>query len=244
MKNRGARSILASCILAAAVSAQGQETAGGAPEKKPEVVEKAAGKPSGAEQGGEDAGDAGKKGAVLERLSPGPAPRLKAPAPKGPDTLDLLPTDPESVVRNKLLPLEQEAPELADPVGAVGGLKNRAMEAAEKIKRNRTEEATDEMALRVRFRQSYTRALRDGEVQQYWEESKRARTDSERREFLKKYYTRLYGLMRKADKNLTARIDREEKDSLRFLTQSRVESSVPPGGDFRPSVAPPADPGF
>ena len=241
MKNRAARFILASCILMAVVSAQGQETAGGGSDKKPEAAEKAAGKASGADS----AGDAGKGGAGLERLSPGPAPRLKAPAPKGPDTLDLLPTDPESVVRNKLLPLEPEAPELADPVGALGAaLKDRATEAVDKIKRNRTEQATDEMALRVRFRQAYTRALRDGEVQQYWEESKRVPTDYERREFLKKYYTRLYDLMRKTDKNLTARIDLEEKEALRLLTQRRVEPTVPPEGDLRPSVAPPAAPGF
>jgi hypothetical protein len=242
MKNRAARFILASCILMAVVSAQGEETAGGSSDKKPEAAEKAAGKAAGT--GVDSAGDGGKGGAALERLSPGPAPRLKAPAPKGPDTLDLLPTDPESVLRNKLLPLVEEAPELADPVGAVGALKSRAAESVEKIKRNRTEQATDEMALRVRFRQAYTRALQDGEVQQSWSESKRVRTDYERREFLKKYYTRLYGLMRKMDKNLTARIDREELNALRILTQRRVEPTVPLGGDLRPSVAPPSSAEF
>ena len=169
-------------------------------------------------------------GGDSDRLQLGPAPRLKAPAPRGPDNLDLLPTDPESVVRNKILPLVPEAPDLDALQDGARELKGRVEDRVKK-ERNRTEEAADEVALRVRFRQAYTRALSDPEVQQHWQESRRAGTDYERREQLKSYYTRLYGLMRKSDRHLAGRVDREEKESMRRLTQNRVETTEPPLGE-------------
>ena len=135
MKKSGIPFILAAGILTAAFSSYAQETAGNSSEKGAAAQ---AADPSAEKEPAKKADkttDPEKAGTDLERLSPGPAPRLKPPRPKGPDTLDLLPTDPESVVRNKLLPLVPESPELSDPLGAVEALKGPAEALGERINR-------------------------------------------------------------------------------------------------------------
>ena len=87
--------------------------------------------------------------------------------------------------------------------------------------------STDELQQRVRFREVKTRALKDPAVQSEWDRAQTVRTDYEKREALKSYYTRLYTRMAKIDRSLKKRIAEEQGRSLARLTQTRVDPTEP-----------------
>jgi hypothetical protein len=153
-----------------------------------------------------------------------PAPRLKLPASVGADKLDLLPADSAEELKGKVLPLLPEASEV--PLeAAVEEVKDRVVE---RVKKSKTELASDEMEIRVRFRLARTKALNDSRVQEIWEQSKKVKTDYERRELMQAYYGRIYGLMRKGDATLEKRIEQEERRAIQRFTQRRVTPTEPP----------------
>lgn len=142
--------------------------------------------------------------------------------------LELLPSDPAPLLpvpnrteRTEPLPLIPDAPARTEKP------RGRAVVEPRVEKRSKTEAAADELQQRVRFREVKTRALKDPGVQSDWERAHTVRTDYEKREALKSYYTRLYAGMAKIDRSLKKRIAEERQRSLGRLAQTRVDPTEP-----------------
>ena len=55
-------------------------------------------------------------------------------------------------------------------------------------KKSSTEQASDDLQARIRYREARTKALQDPRIQMEWDRAQAAKTDSEKREALKSYY--------------------------------------------------------
>lgn len=155
------------------------------------------------------------------------APRLFAqePAPAAPSELFPSPSSAPAQIAPESLPLIPETPE------PVKKPKGRALD--EPKKKSSTEAAAEETAQRIRFRQMKTRAQNDPAVQAAWDRAEAARSDAEKREALKSYYTLLYRRMAKADATLKPKIALAERTALRRLEQRRVDATEPLAADDR-----------
>ncbi len=140
--------------------------------------------------------------------------------------LELMPS-PTPQLTPEPLPLIPEAPEpTRKPKGS-------AITEPAKEKKSKTEIAADEMQERIRFRQAKTKVTQDPVMQEEWNRAHRTRTDFERREALKAYYTKLYSRMLKLDPSIKARVAVEQERSLHKLVQTRVAGTEAPEIDDR-----------
>ena len=55
-------------------------------------------------------------------------------------------------------------------------------------KKSSTEQASDDLQTRIRYREARTKALQDPKIQMEWDRAQAAKTDPEKREALKSYY--------------------------------------------------------
>lgn len=84
-----------------------------------------------------------------------------------------------------------------------------------------------ELESRIKFRQAHTRASNDPKIQALWEESRRAPTDYEKRDALRRYYTTLFKRMVSLDKSITPLVEERSKVALRRLDQTRIDPTDP-----------------
>jgi hypothetical protein len=78
---------------------------------------------------------------------------------------------------------------------------------AEPKKKSSTEQESDDLQARIRYREVKTKALRDPKIQQEWDRAEAAKTDPEKREYLKSYYKLLCDRMVKIDSSVKPRVD-------------------------------------
>jgi hypothetical protein len=140
---------------------------------------------------------------------------------------ELLPTTPAPAT-GALEPLPL-IPELPEPTELPRQRDTGDLPAAEaqQPKPSVTAAAIEAQKARVRFREAKTKALRDPAIVAEWENSRRARTDFEKRESLKRYFNLLYTRMKKLDGTLETQIEQQQRRSLARLEQRRIEATEP-----------------
>ena len=143
-----------------------------------------------------------------------PAAPAEKPAPQ-PD-LQLIPETPAPIDKPK-----------GSAIGQPGAGKG------EKVKSNKTQVAADDVADRIRLRSAKTRALRDPRVQAEWEQAEKARTDQERRDALKRYYTLLYDRIDKTDATLKKLTALRRISASHRLEQTKIDPTEPLDPDER-----------
>jgi type IV secretory pathway VirB10-like protein len=92
-------------------------------------------------------------------------------------------------------------------------------------KRDKTSDAEDELASRIRLRELRNKVLKDPKVQAEWERAHTVKTDAEKRAALTSYYTLLYTKMAKLDGSLQKRITVLQTLSIRRLTPRNIDPS-------------------
>lgn len=78
-------------------------------------------------------------------------------------------------------------------------------------KKSSTEQASDDLQARIRYREAKTKALQTPGLQQEWNRANSAKTDPEKREALKSYYKILYDRIVKIDPTLKPRVEAQRK---------------------------------
>lgn len=106
------------------------------------------------------------------------------------------------------------------------------------MKQSKTLATEEDLKGRIRYREVKTQALRDPEVQRTWARAQAAKTDPQKREAMREYYTQLFGRMLKIDGSLAPRIQAHKTLSLARIAQApAVEQAAankkpaPGGGD-------------
>ena len=153
-------------------------------------------------------------------------PRTEAAPVAADPSLELMPSNsdqtlPAPALTTEPLPLIPEAPQSTERPRTSGRDEPR------KEKKSSTEQASNEIKERIRFREVKTRALKDPAIQSEWERAHLVGTDYEKRETLKRYFKMLYGRMARIDKTLKKRIATEEDLSIRRLKQTRIDPTEP-----------------
>ena len=92
-------------------------------------------------------------------------------------------------------------------------------------KHDKTTDAENELATRIRLRELRTRALKDPKVQAEWDRAHIVKTDAEKRAALINYYTLLYTRMAKLDASLQKRIAAIQTLSVRRLKPHNIDPS-------------------
>ena len=98
---------------------------------------------------------------------------------------------------------------------------------------DKTTAAQDEMAARIRLRELTNKASLDPKIVDELDKANHARTDLEKREGLKQYYTLLYGRVVKLDRSLEKRATELKARLIRRLAQTRVDPTEPIDSDDR-----------
>ena len=99
-------------------------------------------------------------------------------------------------------------------------------------KKSSTEQASDDLQMRIRYREARTKALQDPNIQSEWDRAQTAKTDPEKREALQSYYKLLCDRVVKIDPATKPRIE-----TLRKTLAWRLE----PGHRKREKLAKPVD---
>ena len=74
-------------------------------------------------------------------------------------------------------------------------------------KKSSTEQESDDLQSRIRYREAKTRALQDPKVQLEWDRAQTAKTDPEKRDALKGYYKLLCDRMVRIDSSVKPRVE-------------------------------------
>ena len=137
-----------------------------------------------------------------------PVPQAAPPAQELPgESLELIPEVPKGTARPKAKPSEPK-------------------------KKSSTEQASDDLQARIRYREARTRALEDPRLQQEWDRAQAAKTEPDKREALKSYYNLLCDRMIKIDPALKPRVETYRKT---------LGWRLDPGARLRAKVVKPAD---
>ena len=119
---------------------------------------------------------------------------------------------------NEPLPLIPETPDTTEkPKGS----------AIANPKSDKTSAAEDELGARLRMREIRTQALQDAKIRSEWDRAHAAKTDLEKREAMKNYYTLLYAKMEKLDGSLHKRIAELKSVTVKRLTQHNIDPTDP-----------------
>jgi len=92
---------------------------------------------------------------------------------------------------------------------------------------DRTSAAQNELADRIRLRELITKVRREPKVAAEWDRAETAKTDLEKREALKSYYTLLYDRVAKLEPKLKTRTTEIQRQSIHRLAQSRIDPTDP-----------------
>jgi hypothetical protein len=93
--------------------------------------------------------------------------------------------------------------------------------------KSKTEENAEELMERIHFREAKVKAEREPKVQAEWESAKKAKTDYDKREALKRYYTLLYARILKIDGSVKKTAELRQAAALRRLQQTRIDPTEP-----------------
>ena len=74
-------------------------------------------------------------------------------------------------------------------------------------KKSSTEQASDDLQTRIRYREAKTKALQDPRLQQEWDRAHAMKTEPERRAAMKSYYTMLCDRMVRLDPTVKTRVE-------------------------------------
>ena len=105
-------------------------------------------------------------------------------------------------------------------------------EPSQPRKKSSTEQASDDLQTRIRYREAKTRALQDPKIHQELDRANAAKTDPDKREALKSYYKMLCDRMVKIDPTVKPRVE-----ALRKSLAWRLE----PGARQRAKLVKPAE---
>ncbi|MGB8167667.1 MAG: hypothetical protein WCF18_09275 [Chthoniobacteraceae bacterium] len=94
-------------------------------------------------------------------------------------------------------------------------------------KKSKTEQSAEELMERIHFREAKVKAERDPKVQAEWESATKAKTDYDKREALKRYYTLLYSRILKLDGSVRKTAELRQAAALRRLQQTRIDPTEP-----------------
>lgn len=166
--------------------------------------------------------------------APEAAPATPAPAAPPAASVPSAPSEPvparEPQVPNPApaTPDASADPSGADPFGLIpdlpaGGKRPAGGEIGKRLKSSPTEEATNELQNRLRFRTAKTRAVQDPAIQAEWDRAQSAASDREKREVLRSYYSKLYARMLKIDPKLKVQL----ADAERAVTSRLQQRFVP-----------------
>ena len=97
----------------------------------------------------------------------------------------------------------------------------------EKTRPDKTAIAEDALLKRIKIREAKTKALRDPAIQAEWEKSLVAKTDYEKREILKNYYTMLCARMVKIDGSIQTEVEALRDSYISDISQKRIAPTVP-----------------
>ena len=92
---------------------------------------------------------------------------------------------------------------------------------------------SEDLDLRIRYREARNRAATDANVQAAWEDSREAKTDFEKREAMKRYYNTLYKKMLALDKGIAPLVTERQRVALHRLDQTRIEPTMDPFDEAR-----------
>ncbi len=154
---------------------------------------------------------------LTTRFAPGQeAPAPAAPGPEKPAQVVPAPAPaPEDLSLIPELPMPGKKPK--------GGAEPAA-------KKSSTEQASDDLQARVRYRQVKTKALADPKLQQEWDRAQTAGTSAEKRDALMSYYRRLYDRMVAIDPTMKPRVAAQRKAlawRLEPRTRKHPKEAVP-----------------
>jgi len=94
-------------------------------------------------------------------------------------------------------------------------------------KKSSTEQESDDLLTRIRYREAKTKALQDPRVQQEWDRAQVAKTDPQKREALKDYYNLLFDRMVKIDATVKPRVEVLRKSLVwRLEPDTRLRAKV------------------
>lgn len=156
--------------------------------------------------------------------------RESAPAPQEP-AIKLEPTaptkEPLGLIPETIEPAEKpKGSALVEPAAAM-------VESAVEQKIDKTTAAQDELNARIKMRDLKTKFERDPKIAGELERANTAKTDYEKREALRSYYTMLYDRIAKADGSLKKRADEAKSRLTHRLDQTRVAPTEPVEPDER-----------
>ena len=105
---------------------------------------------------------------------------------------------------------------------------------AEPKKKSSTEQASDDLQARIRYREVRTRALEDPKLQQEWDRAQAAKTEPDKREALKSYYNLLCDRMVKIDSTVKPRVEAYRKTlAWRLDPGARLRAKIVKAADER-----------
>ena len=138
---------------------------------------------------------------------------------------DKVPSEPQSLASPSPAPFSLMPDNMPPPVEKPshrGTATSDTRPAAPIVKKNKTEENTDNIADRIKFREAKTKAIKDEKVIDLEAQAEAAKTDPEKRAILRQYYTVLYAKILKIDGSIKKLVAERLKQSLNSLDQSRV----------------------
>jgi hypothetical protein len=136
-------------------------------------------------------------------------PAQPAPAPQ--EGLGLIPEAPEPAPKPRGTALVEPRAALERATGTI----------------DRTAAVQNEMAERVRLRELIVKVRKEPKVAAELDRAETARTDLEKREALKNYYTLLYDRVAKLEPKLKTRVTELQRRSINRLTQTRLDPTEP-----------------
>ena len=95
------------------------------------------------------------------------------------------------------------------------------------LKKSSTEQTSDDLQARIRFRQAKTKAMQDPRLQAEWDQAQAAKTDLEKRETLQRYYALLFDRMIRLDASVKPRVELERKTTKWRLEQRGIRLTEP-----------------
>jgi hypothetical protein len=148
------------------------------------------------------------------------------------------PKEPATQPAPAAAPKEKEdiglIPETLEPVAKPKGTALAEPEVTEQ-KIDKTTAAQDEMNARVKMRELKTKFERDPKVQGELDRANSAKTDYEKREAMRSYYTLLYEKIAKADSSLKKHADAAKIKFTHRLDQTQIAPTEPLTSDDRNS---------
>jgi hypothetical protein len=124
-------------------------------------------------------------------------------------------------------PVKPSGPEVLDPVGELSLIPETFLPATKPKssgavvkKKSSTEQAGDDLQMRVRLRQVKSKALQDPKFEAEWAQAQAATTNATKRDLLTRYYHSLYDRMAALDPKLKPRLE-EMRQSLTWRIGAR-----------------------